>query len=94
MYFVYIFSSDNSDDTEMLRQIRLLYADQIYRLTRMLNKCSQNFSVNFVGVSLRLFIVLIFGLNTKKLHFLSFQSHTIMCVVKYWVSSHEAVLAK
>ena len=40
------------------------------------------------------FIVLIFGLNTKKLHFLNFELRTIMCIVKYLVSSDEAVPAK
>ena len=40
------------------------------------------------------FSVLIFGLNTKKQHFLSFELHTIKCIVKYLVSSDEAVPAK
>ena len=44
------------------------------------------FSLNYVGVSVRYFIVLIFGLNTKKLHFLGFELHTIMCIMKYLVS--------
>ena len=35
----YIFSSDNSDDAEMLRQMRLLYC-RSNRLIRMFNKCS------------------------------------------------------
>ena len=43
------------------------------------------FSLNCVGVFVLHFIVLIFGLNTKKLHFLSFELHTIMCIVKYLV---------
>ena len=34
------------------------------------------FSLNFVRVFVLPFIVLIFGLNTKKLHFLSFELHT------------------
>ena len=37
----YIFTSDNSDDAEMLRQMRLLYC-RSNRLIRMFNKCSQN----------------------------------------------------
>ena len=40
-YLGYIFTSDNSDDAEMLRQIRLLYC-RSNRLIRMFNKCSQN----------------------------------------------------
>ena len=42
----YIFSSDNSDDAEMLRQIRLLYC-RSNRLIRMFNKCSQNVLIEF-----------------------------------------------
>ena len=40
-YLGYIFTSDNSDDAEMLRQMRLLYC-RSNRLIRMFNKCSQN----------------------------------------------------
>ena len=40
-YLGYIFSSDNSDDAEMLRQMKLLYFTS-NRLIRMFNKCSQN----------------------------------------------------
>ena len=52
------------------------------------------FSLNYVEVFVLHSIVLIFGLNTKKLHFLSFVLHIIMCIVKYLVSSDEAVPAK
>ena len=40
-YLGYMFSSNNSDDTEMLRQMRLLYC-RSNRLLRMFNKCSKN----------------------------------------------------
>ena len=40
-YLGYICTSDNSDDAEMLRQMRLLYC-RSNRLIRMFNKCSQN----------------------------------------------------
>ena len=40
-YLGYIFTSDNSDDAEMLRQMRLLYC-RSNRLIRMFNVCSQN----------------------------------------------------
>ena len=40
-YLGYIFTSDNSDDAEMLRQMRLLYC-RSNRLIRMFDKCSQN----------------------------------------------------
>ena len=40
-YLGYIFSSNNSDDNEMLRQMRLLYC-RSNRLFRMFNKCSNN----------------------------------------------------
>ena len=51
------------------------------------------FSLSYVGVFVRHFIVRIFGLNTKKLQFPSFKLHTIMCIVKYFVSSDEALPA-
>ena len=40
-YLRYIFTSDNSDDAGMLRQMRLRYCI-LNRLIRMFNKCSQN----------------------------------------------------
>ena len=40
-YLGYMFSSNNSDDTEMLRQMRLLYC-RLNRLFRMFNKCSKH----------------------------------------------------
>ena len=61
-------------------------------LIRMFNKCSQNVLIELLGVFVLHFIVRIFGLNTKKLHFLSFELHTIVCI--YLVSSDEAVPAK
>ena len=39
-YLGYMFISNNSDDTEMLKQMRLLYC-RSNRLFRMLNKCSK-----------------------------------------------------
>ena len=49
------------------------------------------FSLNYVRVYVQHFIFHIFGLNTKMLHFLSFELHTIMYIAKYLVSSDEAV---
>ena len=40
-YLGYMFSSNNSDDTEMLKQMRLLYC-RSNRLFRMFNKCSKH----------------------------------------------------
>ena len=40
-YLGYMFSSNNSDDNEMLRQMRLLYC-RTNRLFRMFNKCSKH----------------------------------------------------
>ena len=40
-YLGYMFSSNNSDDTEMLRQMRLLYC-RSNRVFKMFNKCSKN----------------------------------------------------
>ena len=39
-YLGYIFSSNNSDDAEMLRQLRLLYY-RSNRLVRLFSKCSK-----------------------------------------------------
>ena len=79
MYLEYIFSSDHSDYAEMFRQKRLLYCKS-NRLIRMIN-VAKMVSLNYVGVSVRLFIVLIFGPNTQKIHFLNFEPHTAICAV-------------
>ena len=62
---MYMFSSNNNDDTEVLRQMRLLYY-RSNRLFRMFNKCSKMCLLNCVEVYVRHFIVLTFGLFTKK----------------------------
>ena len=93
-YLGYIFSSDNSDDAEMLRQMRLLYC-RSNRLIRMFNKCSQNVLTELCRSFCTTFYCPYFWTqHKKKLHFLSFVLHTIMCIVKYLVSSDEAVPAK
>ena len=92
-YLGYIFTSDNSDDAEMLRQMRLLYC-RSNRLIRMFNKCSQNVLIELCRSFCTTFYCPYFWTQHKKLHFLSFELHTIMCIVKYLVSSDEAVPAK
>ena len=67
-YLGYMFSINNSDDTEMLRQMRLLYCrsnDTLDCITNVAKMCLWN----YVEVSVRHFIVLIFGLFTKKATF-------------------------
>ena len=51
-YLGYIFTSDNSDDAEMLRQMILLYC-RSNRLIRMFNKCSQNGGSNYDSLIVR-----------------------------------------
>ena len=93
-YLGYIFTGDNSDDAEMLRQMRLLYC-RTNKLIRMFNKCSQSVLIELhVCRSFLYYILLSLFLDSKKLHFLSFELHTIMCIVKYLVSSDKAVPAK
>ena len=92
-YLGYIVSSDNSDDAEMLRQMRLLYC-RSNRLIRMFNKCSQNVLTELCRSFCTTFYCPYFWTQHKKLHFLSFVLHIIMCIVKYLVSSDEAVPAK
>ena len=89
----YIFSSDNSDDAEMLKQMRLLYC-RSNRLIRMSNKCSRNVLVESCRRFCTTFYCSNFWTQHKKLHFLSSELHTIMCIVKYLVSSDKAVPAK
>ena len=95
-YTTCIFSSDYTDDAEMLRQMRLLYC-RSNRLIRMFNKCSQNVLVELCRSFCTTFYIvlsLLYWTQNKKLHFLSFELHTIMCIVKCLVSSDEAVPAK
>ena len=66
-----MFSSNNSDENEMLKQMRLLYC-RSNRLLGCLTNVTKMYSLNCVEVSVRHFIVLIFGLFTKRLHFLRF----------------------
>ena len=63
-------SSDNSGDTEMLRQMRLFYC-RSNRCIRMFNKCSQNVPIELCR-SFCIFMVPGFGLNTKRCIFLNF----------------------
>ena len=92
-YLGYIFTSDNSDDAEMLRQMRLLYC-RSNRLISMFNKCSQNDLIELCKSFCTTFYCSNYWTQHKKLHFLSSELHTIMCIVKYLVSSYEAVPAK
>ena len=92
-YLGYIFTSDNSVDAEMLRQMRLLYC-RSNRLIRMFNKCSQNVLIELCRSFCTTFYCPYFWTQHKKLHFLSFELHTIMCIVKYLISSDEVEPAK
>ena len=87
-------SSDNNDHTEMLWQMGLFYCGS-NRCTciRMFNKCSQNVPIELCR-SFCTFIVPSIGLNTKRCIFLNFESHTIMSIIKNWVSSDKTVLWK
>ena len=92
-YLGYIFTSDNSDDAEMLRQMRLLYC-RSNRLIRMFHKCSQNVLIELCRSFCTTFYCPYFWTQHKQLLFLSFELHTIMCIVKYFVSSDEMFLLK
>ena len=79
-YLGYIFTSDNSDDAEMLRQMRLLYC-RSNRLIGMFNKCSQNVLIELCRSFCTTFYCPYFWTQHKKLPFLSFELHTMMCIV-------------
>ena len=67
-YLGYIFTSDNSDDAEMLRQMKLLYC-RSSRLIRMFNKCSQNVFIDLSKSICTTFCCLYFWTQHKKATF-------------------------
>ena len=81
-YLGYIFSNNNNDDAEMLRQMRLLYC-RSSRLVRMFSKCSKTVLIELCRSFAQRFTVPIFGHNIKKLHFRSFVLHIATYIVKY-----------
>ena len=60
----------------------------------MFNKCSKNVLIELCRISVRHFMVLIFGLFTKSPHFLRFVLHTIPDTASCWVFVAEVVLVK
>ena len=81
-YLGYIFSSNNDDDAEMLRQMRLLYC-RSNRLVRLFSKCSKTVLIELCRSFAQRFTVHIFGHNIKKLHSRSFVLHITTYIVKY-----------
>ena len=71
-YLGYIFTSDNSDDAEMLRQMRLLYC-RSNRLIRMFNKCSQNVLIELCRSFCTTFYCPYFWTQHKKATFSKFR---------------------
>ena len=67
-YLGFIFTSNNCDDSDILKQMRMLYC-RSNRLVRLFNKCSKPYCLNYVGVSAQYFTVLISGHNNKKTTF-------------------------
>ena len=63
-YLGFIFTSNNCDDSDTLKQMRMLYC-RSNRLVRLYNKCSNQYCLNYVGVSAQYFTVLISGHNKK-----------------------------
>ena len=63
-YLGFIFTSNNCDDSDIVKQMRLLYCRSIC-LVRLFNK----YYLNYVGVSARYSTVLIFGHTIRKLLF-------------------------
>ena len=81
-YLGYIFSNNNNDDAEMLRQMRLLHCRSI-RLVRLFSKCSKTVLIELCRAFAQRFTVPIFGHNIKKLYFRSFVLHITTYIVKY-----------
>ena len=64
-YLGYTFSSNNCDDNDMLKQMRMLYC-RSNRLVRLFSKCS----LSYVKAFALYFTVRISGQTIKRLHFL------------------------
>ena len=64
-YLGYIFSNNNNDDTEMLRQMRLLYC-RSNRLVRLFSKCSKTVLIELCRNFAQRFTVPIFWTQYKK----------------------------
>ena len=67
-YLGFIFTSNNCDDSDILKQMRMLYY-RSNRLVRLFNKCSKPVLLE-LRVSARCSTVLISGHNIRKLLFL------------------------
>ena len=61
-YLGIVFSASSQDDTDMLRQMRLLYAKS-NKLLRMFNHCSIDVKITYLIVIALHYIVLICGRN-------------------------------
>ena len=81
-YLGYIFSNNNNDDAEMLRQMKFLYC-RSNRLVRLLVNVAKLSLLSYVEVFAQRFTVPIFGHNIKKQHFRSFVLHITTYIVKY-----------
>ena len=75
----YAFSSNNSDDAEMLRRMRLLYYKS-NRYVRMFNKCNTLFLLSYVEVFAQRFIVLIYGFNIE-----SYMLKASCCIITTYI---------
>ena len=67
-YSCFIFTSNNCDDPDISKQMRMLYC-RSNRLVRLFNKCTNKYLLNYVGVSARYSTVLISGHTIIKLLF-------------------------
>ena len=68
-YLGYTFSSNNCDDNDMLKQMRMLYCIS-NRLVRLFSKCRNQYCLSYVKVFALYFTVRISGQTIKRLHFL------------------------
>ena len=84
-----MFSNNNSDDTEMLRQMRLLYC-RSNQFFRMFNKCSKNVLIELCRSFCTTFYCPYYWTAYKNV----FVLHTIMYIASCWVFVAVVVLVK
>ena len=81
-YLGFTFSSDQKDDKDLLRQLRLLYTKS-NRLLRLFYHCSTDVKIALFAVTVLVFIVLFYGPIIRNQLTVSLGLPLIMYIVAY-----------
>ena len=81
-YLGFIFTDSHKDDSDMLRQMRMLYA-RSNRLVRLFHSCSRNVLIELGRSFCVFFTVVICGNIITKHHFLKLKLRTTTCIVNF-----------